>query len=77
MAVGSFPRRSHNDWHNGQWTVPINLTISQLIKVGKLPVQLTIAGNVYAEGPEAAPDWGIRFVVTPLFPTGGKPAKKF
>jgi hypothetical protein len=62
------------DWHNEQWTVPINLTIAQLIKIGKLPVQLTIGGKVYAEGPSGAPEWGIRFLVTPLFPTGKKPA---
>ena len=64
------------DWHNSQWTVPVNLTIAQLIKIGKLPVQLTIGGKVYAEGPTGAPEWGIRFVVTPLFPTGGKPHPK-
>jgi hypothetical protein len=27
------------DWHNEQWTVPINLLVSQLIKIGKQPVQ--------------------------------------
>jgi hypothetical protein len=25
------------DWHNSQWTVPINLSISQLLKFGKMP----------------------------------------
>jgi len=60
------------DWHNDQWTVPINLTVAQLTKIGKLPVQFTIGGKVYTEGPSGAPEWGIRFVVTPLFPTGGK-----
>ena len=59
------------DWHNEQWTVPINLLVAQLIKVGKLPVQVGLGAKVYLEGPESAPDWGIRFVVTPLFPTGG------
>lgn len=60
------------DWHNDQWTVPINFTIAQLTRIGKLPVQFTIGGKVYAEGPSGAPEWGIRFVVTPLFPTSGK-----
>jgi hypothetical protein len=60
------------DWHNEQWTVPINFLVSQLIRVGKLPVQLGLGAKVYAEGPSGAPEWGIRFVVTPLFPTGGK-----
>jgi hypothetical protein len=62
------------DWHNHQWTVPINLTVAQLTKFGKLPVQFTVGGKVYANGPTGAPEWGIRFVITPLFPTGGKPA---
>jgi len=56
------------DWHNDQWTVPINLTVSQLVKFGKMPVQITIGGKVYVDGPSTAPNWGIRFVVTPLFP---------
>jgi hypothetical protein len=60
------------DWHNDQWTVPINLLVSQLIKVGKQPVQLGLGAKIYAEGPSGAPEWGIRFVVIPLFPTGGK-----
>ena len=59
------------DWHNDQWTVPINFLVSQLTRIGKQPVQLGIGAKVYAEGPSGAPEWGIRFVVTPLFPTGG------
>jgi hypothetical protein len=61
------------DWHNSQWTVPINLSISQLVKLGKMPVQFALGAKYYAGGPSGAPDWGIRFVVTPLFPTGKKP----
>jgi hypothetical protein len=62
------------DWNESQWTVPINATVAQLTKIGKLPVQFTIGGRYYAEGPSGAPEWGLRFVITPLFPTGGKPA---
>jgi hypothetical protein len=61
------------DWHNSQWTVPVNLLVSQLVKLGKLPVQFVVGGKYYAEGPSGAPEWGLRFVVTPLFRTGGKP----
>jgi hypothetical protein len=60
------------EWHNRQWTVPINFSISQLVKIGKMPVSLALGAKVYAEGPSGGPDWGLRFVVTPLFPTGGK-----
>jgi hypothetical protein len=63
---------SSYDWHSQQSTVPINFSISQLTKVGSLPVQFAIGGKIYVEGPNGAPDWGLRFTVTPLFPTGGK-----
>jgi hypothetical protein len=56
------------DWKNEQWTVPINLFVSQLVKLGKLPVQFTLGGRYYAERPMGGPDWGLRFVVTFLFP---------
>lgn len=62
------------DWNESQWTVPLNLTVAQLVKVGKLPVQFAVGGRYYAEGPSGAPDWGVRFVITPLFPTSGQPA---
>jgi hypothetical protein len=62
------------DWNESQWTVPLNLTVAQLVRFGKLPVQFTVGGRCYAEGPSGAPEWGLRFVVTPLFPAGGKHA---
>ena len=58
------------DWHNSQWTVPINLSVSQLIKLGKMPVSLGLGLKYFAESPQGGPDWGVRFIVTPLFPTG-------
>jgi hypothetical protein len=56
------------DWKNHQWTVPINLAVAQLMKFGKTPVQFQLGGKYYAEGPSGAPEWGIRFAVTLLFP---------
>lgn len=56
------------DWKNSQWTVPLNVTVSQLFKLGKLPVQLTLGARYYAEKPANGPAWGLRFVVTFLFP---------
>ncbi len=61
------------DWHNSQWTIPINLSVSQLIKIAKMPVSLGLGLKYYAEAPQGGPDWGVRFIVTPLFPTGKKP----
>ncbi len=56
------------DWTASQWTVPINLSASQLLKFGKQPVSLAIGPKFYVEGPSGGPDWGLRFTVTLLFP---------
>ncbi len=56
------------DWEHTQWTVPINVSVSQLLKIGGQPVQLSLGGRYFAERPIGGPDWGIRFNVTFLFP---------
>ena len=56
------------DWEDSQWTVPLNLFVSQLLKLGKLPIQFQLGGRYYAEKPDGGPDWGLRFTVTLLFP---------
>lgn len=55
------------DWEDDQWTVPINAGLSQLLKIGKIPVSIGLQGRYYAETPDGAPDWGLRLVVTPVF----------
>lgn len=59
---------SSYDWQGSQWTVPLNLTVQQLVKIGAQPVAFTIGGRYYADKPDGGPDWGLRFVVTLLFP---------
>ena len=56
------------DWQRGQWTVPLNAKVAQLVKIGKLPVQFTLGARYYADGPGGGPEWGLRFAVTFLFP---------
>lgn len=56
------------DWAGEQWTVPINLFISQLVKFGNQPVQFSAGPRYYVESPDGGPEWGVRFVVTFLFP---------
>lgn len=56
------------DWQNSQWTVPLNATVSQLLKLGKQPVQFMVGARYYPEKPAGGADWGIRFAVTLLFP---------
>ncbi|HSA09115.1 MAG TPA: transporter [Candidatus Paceibacterota bacterium] len=59
---------SNYDWRQSQWLVPINVTVQQLLKVGKQPIALQIGARYYAEGPSGAPEWGLRFQVAFLFP---------
>jgi len=56
------------DWKTSQWTVPINLTVSQLVRIGGHPVSFLLGVREYAESPSGGPDWGLRFQVTLLFP---------
>jgi len=56
------------DWTGEQWTVPLIGSVSQVLKVGRLPVSFALGAKYYAEGPSAAPEWGLRFAVTFLFP---------
>jgi hypothetical protein len=56
------------DWEHYQWTVPINLFVSQLVKFGPQPVSFTAGVRYYVESPDGGPEWGLRFVVTFLFP---------
>jgi hypothetical protein len=56
------------DWEHSQWTAPFNLSVAQLVKVGKAPVQFQVGGRYYVEAPDNGPKWGVRFTVTLLFP---------
>jgi len=56
------------DWENSQWTVPINVSIGQMFKIGKQPISLELGYRYYAEKPEGGPDWGLRVFVKFLFP---------
>jgi hypothetical protein len=56
------------DWAAREWTVPLNPTVSQLVKIGGVPISFGLAGRYYATTPPGGPDWGLRFIVTFLFP---------
>ena len=56
------------DWKTNQWTVPINVGASQLLKLGGQPVNFALGYRNYVERPEGGPHWGLRFTVTLLFP---------
>ena len=56
------------DWEHSEWTAPVNLLVSQLLKIGSQPVQLSVGGRIYLDKPEGGPNWGLRAVLTFLFP---------
>jgi hypothetical protein len=56
------------DWTEGQWTVPLNLQVSQMLKLGNQPISLGVGGRWYAESPDDGPEWGMRLTLTFLFP---------
>ena len=56
------------DWNDSQWTVPIIPQVSQVIRIGKQPISLQLAGQYWVEKPDSAPDWGMRFQIQFLFP---------
>lgn len=57
------------DWRSDQWAVPVNATVSQLLKVGSQIFQLTAGVRYWADSPENGPeDFGFRAGITFLFP---------
>jgi hypothetical protein len=58
------------DWNTSQWTVPVNASVTQLVRIGKMPVSFQVGARYYAEGPSGAPDWGLRATITLVLPEG-------
>jgi hypothetical protein len=50
------------------WTVPVNLMVSKMSKIGKFPVQYQIGGRYYLAAPKNGPDFGMRVALTFLLP---------
>jgi len=56
------------DWTDRQWVAPVDLTISQLVQIGKMPVSVGLGGRLYAQRPDGGPNWGLTLAVTFVFP---------
>ncbi|MFN3370544.1 MAG: hypothetical protein ACK4Z0_03335 [Sphingomonadaceae bacterium] len=59
-----------HDWKRDQWIIPANLTIAQLVKLGRQPAQVGGGVRYYLGSPRGGPDWGVRLSLTLLFPAG-------
>lgn len=56
------------DWEHDQESVPMNLMATKVTKLGDQMVSYGGGIRAYLAGPDSAPDWGVRFVFTLLFP---------
>ena len=62
------------DWtapQGKEWTVPINLQVSQILKIGGRPVSLGVGAGYFVEKPTNGPEWKLRMNLTFLFPRKG------
>lgn len=57
------------DWDEHQWSIPLNLMVSQMFRIGKLPMQIGLGGRYWLDSPDNGPEgWGLRVQLTFLFP---------
>jgi hypothetical protein len=56
------------DWKSDTWLVPVNLSVAQLTRFGKQPVQLGAGFKYFLASPTGGPDWGLRINLVFLFP---------
>jgi hypothetical protein len=62
----SVQSESNYNWKTENWSVPINVGVSKLVKLGKLPVSLQAGVGYWAESPETGPE-GFRFRLAATF----------
>ncbi len=56
------------DWEGEQWSVPVNFTVSQLLKLGGQPLSVSAGARYWAESAAGGPEgWGLRLGITLLF----------
>lgn len=57
------------NWQEQQWSVPINLTVAKILKLGDQLVSVGAGVRYWAQGPEQGPHgWGGRLLFTVLLP---------
>lgn len=65
----SINTESTYNWESDEWSVPVNLTVAQMLKIGSLPLQLGLTARYWVDTPEGGPEgWGWRAQLTFIFP---------
>jgi hypothetical protein len=53
-----------------KWTVPINVQVSKVVRIGPFPASLGFGGGYFVEKPTNGPEWKLRATATILLPRG-------
>lgn len=64
----TFNFESTYDWENEKWSVPFNAQYSKVTKWGDQLVSISGGVRAWLETPGKGPDWGVRVVITLLYP---------
>ncbi|BAN48755.1 hypothetical protein [Metapseudomonas resinovorans] len=57
------------NWQSREWSVPVNLTVTQLLKLGGQPLTLQAGPRYWVDSTRDGPQgWGFRAAITFLFP---------
>lgn len=59
--------------HGERWLVPLGLTAGHVGLIGQQQVSLQLGARYYLEAPTGGPTWGLRLLVSFLFPVRPKP----
>ncbi len=60
---------SSYNWENEEWSVPINIILSQIVKIGPQSIQLRVGARYWADSSPSDPEgWGGKLAVVFLFP---------
>lgn len=67
VAFNMFSETIYN-WNNEQWTVPLNASVSALVKPGGQNIVVSVGGRYYVERGFWDPQWGAQLNFNFLFP---------
>ena len=56
------------DWTEREWTVPVELSVEQLVKIGKQPLSVGLTARYGLWHPADDPGWGLVLTATLVFP---------
>lgn len=57
------------DWEAEEWSVPVNVLVTQMLKVGNQRLQVGAGLRYWVDSPDSGPEsFGVRLLVTFLFP---------